>query len=169
MFGASIVGTNASALTTAASVDIAANVVSNELEFLSPGDDVKFTYTALEELLITGISLSATAALEAFADPLATVQFGFAFPATEDFSMIVPSGTTAAGLGNLEPADIPFSGASMVAGDMFDIFVSNNSAENVVMTVTVATAPVPLPASVLLMLAGLGALPIVSRRKRLAA
>lgn len=152
----------ASAATVSFTESISVDETYGQSTTIVSGNDLSFEFTALEDLEVQTISLSATGG-SAGAD-LNNIRFGFMMPPTQSLT-VFPSGSSAAGIGFLP-------GGTFTAGQTFQIFVDEavdgGNANDVQFTLsfeTVAPSPVPLPASGALLLAAMGAGALLRRRR----
>lgn len=153
----------------AASVDLTVNTVENIVGSLVAGALVSFEFTVLELLTVTGISFSGTGpTAPGSRDPLEDVLFGFTTTPTTSFAAIQSVGASSAALGFLPVTGVP-GGPDMNVGDVFNIFVLNNSAAKIGLTNTVTTGdvtPIPVPAAMPLLAGGIASLVLFRKKKR---
>jgi len=148
---------------------VAANKVSNAdisigdfvvaTEILAPGDTAEFVFTALEKLRVSTISLSGSGVGKT---NLGFVRFGFTDALGQSFmtdgSVAVTNGSAAA------TAFLP--GGVLNKDDVLTIFWGGPLTSPAGVTASFVTTAVPIPAALPLLLGGIAALGVASRRKR---
>ncbi|PWR03728.1 hypothetical protein DKT77_05180 [Meridianimarinicoccus roseus] len=169
------VGTSASAavvvfnaggtITTAPATPISTDISSGDFviatETLDPLGTNTFTFTALNDLVVSTIALAGVGT-NTGAD-LAQVRFGFTATPATPFSSIVPNPDTASATGILP-------GFSLLAGDSFTIFwesVAPSASGTVGIAASFFTTdppPIPLPAALPLLAGGIALLGLVRRK-----
>lgn len=138
--------------------DIAVNQFVTATEILLPADTGEFTFTALERLNVSSISLAGTGIGAA---NLGAVRFGFTDSKTSSFGV---NGTVTSFPGGSSSATAFLPGGTMDAGDVFTIFWSGGLTSPVGVTASFFTTPVPVPAALPLLVGGLAALALVRRK-----
>jgi hypothetical protein len=134
-------------------------VIANES--LDPLGTNTFTFTALEDLVVSTIALGGVGTNTGF--DLAQVRFGFSATPTTPFSTIVPNPDTASANGTLP-------GLSLLAGSSFTIFwesVAPAAGAPVGIQASFFTSeppPIPLPAALPLLAGGIALLGLVRRK-----
>ena len=134
--------------------DLYAGDFITEATVISPGQEIEFSYNVMEDLNIASFALSASGN-SAGAD-IGEITFGFTSPGDTHYTTIVSIGSSTFGGGFLP-------GVQLSAGDTLSIYFTDGIAHPVSVTLsflTTAPAPVPLPASGLLLAAavlGMGA------------
>ncbi len=138
------------ALATAATLVSTTNLVANAnyalTSVISPGERIEFRFFVMEDLEIDDFSVSGTGT--DFEEDLLEITYGLTNPPTENFSVFQNIGSAAAAFGFLD-------GAIFQAGSTFSFFFGDGIDNDVGVTVSFETgtiAPIPLPASGLLML-----------------
>lgn len=148
--------TNSNTVETA---DIPAAAFVTTTTTLGLGDTAEFTYKALQDLTVSSISIGATGSKNGV--DLASLVFGFTNPPTTSLLNIQTQGGAASGTGFLP-------GFTMAANDTFTIFwdVTNTGPVGVSASFFTTAVPIPVPAALPLLLGGIAALGIASRKSR---
>ena len=140
--------------------DLVVGQFVSEATVINPGEEIQYTYNVTEDLVIDQFSLSATG--NSGGADVADITFGFTSPGTSGYTTIVTVGTSSAGLGFLP-------GLELAAGDTFSIYYGDGIDHPVSVTLsflTLAPAPIPVPASGILLGAALLGMGAYATRKR---
>jgi hypothetical protein len=143
---AAFVAVSVPTLAAAASVviqdQISVGVDYSFAEVISPGDTIEFRFTPLTGLKINSFSVSGTGTNAE--DDVRDIRFGLSNPPAEIFSSVDSVGETAAGFGFID-------GGIWNKGSVFSIFFSDGIDNDVGLTLSFETSPIPLPAAGLLL------------------
>ena len=149
----------AGASTVTYNSDLSAGQNVTEAAVLMPGDEILFSYNVMDDLNIASFALSASGN-SAGAD-IGNITFGFTSPGDTHYTTIVSIGSSTFGGGFLP-------GVQLSAGDTLSIYFTDGIAHPVSVTLsflTTAPAPVPLPASGVLLAVALLGMGVYASRK----
>jgi len=149
----------AGASTVTYTSDLYADDYITEATVLNPGDEIEFTYNVMEDLDIASFALAASGN-NAGAD-IGAITFGFASPGDTHYTTIVSIGSSTFGGGFLP-------GVQLSAGDTLSIYFNDGIEHPVSVTLsflTTAPAPIPLPASGVLLAVALLGMGVYASRK----
>jgi hypothetical protein len=131
-------------------------------QVISPGGDVEFKFTVLDDVKIASFAVTGAGTgssnLNAEND-VRDIMYGFALPATDSFSTVMSNNNTAFGGGFLP-------GGTFKAGTSFSIFFQDGIINDVALGLSFKTTPVPLPAAGMLLAPVLVAGGIAAARRR---
>ena len=149
----------AGASTVTYNSDLSAGQNVTEAAVLMPGDEILFSYNVMDDLNIASFALSASGNT-ADAD-IGHITFAFTSSGDTHYPTIVSIGTSTFGGGFLP-------GVQLSAGDTLSIYFTDGIAHPVSVTLsflTTAPAPVPLPASGVLLAVALLGMGVYASRK----